>query len=241
MEPLFLPWLAAQIGKNYGCRKSESPFIKEEVESPQKPEFKLTFFDARGNAEMSRMILAFSGIPFEDRRVSFDEFKQMKKECHFAQLPMLEWNGKVIYESSSIARMLAKMNNLAGTTIFEQAQADSLIDILKEFTTAISEYLKFLLGLRSGDEEIFYNEILVPAVLKYFPSLEKTASESFSGFLLNSGVTYADFELTNTIETICNFHPSLMSNYPNLLNIANHVHNLPQLQSYFKNRPKTAL
>ena len=137
--------------------------------------------------------------------------------------------------------MLAKMNNLAGSTIFEQAQADALVDILKEFTTAISEYLKFLLGFRTGDGEVFYNEILVPAVLKYFPLLEKTASESQSGFLLDSGVTYVDFELTNTIETICNFHPSLMSNYPNLLSVADHVNALPQLQSYFKNRPKTSL
>lgn len=154
---------------------------------------------------------------------------------------MLEWNGKVIRESNSIARMLAKMNSLAGSTIFEQAQADALIDVLKEFTTAISEYLKYLLGLRPGDEEVFYNEIVVPAVNKYFPVLEKAASESFSGFLLNSGVTYVDFELANTIETICNFHPSLMSSYPNLMSVANHVHALPQLQSYFKNRPKTSL
>ena len=80
MEPLFLPWLAAQIERNYvGCRRSQSPFIKEEVETPQRPEFKLTFFNARGNAEMSRMILAYSGIPFEDKRVTFEEFKQMKK------------------------------------------------------------------------------------------------------------------------------------------------------------------
>lgn len=80
MEPLFLPWLVAHIGKNYvGCSRSQSPFIKEEIECPQKPEFKLTFFNARGNAEMSRMILAYSGVPFEDQRVTFEEFRQMKK------------------------------------------------------------------------------------------------------------------------------------------------------------------
>lgn len=72
MEPLLLPFLAIQMEKNCGFRKSFR--IKKEMSPTLQPEFKITYFDVRGMAEMSRMILAYSGQGFIDNRISFDEY-----------------------------------------------------------------------------------------------------------------------------------------------------------------------
>ncbi len=38
----------------------------------------LTYFNGRGKAELSRMIMAQAGIDYEDRRVTQEEWKELK-------------------------------------------------------------------------------------------------------------------------------------------------------------------
>ena len=42
--------------------------------------YKLTYFKARGRAEVPRMIFAKAKVEYEDVRVSSDEFKEKMKE-----------------------------------------------------------------------------------------------------------------------------------------------------------------
>lgn len=42
------------------------------------PEYRLTYFAARGWAEASRLILHYAGVPFEDVRVTMDEWPKLK-------------------------------------------------------------------------------------------------------------------------------------------------------------------
>ena len=39
---------------------------------------KLTYFDGKGRGELSRLILAHGGVPYEDHRVSFAEWPALK-------------------------------------------------------------------------------------------------------------------------------------------------------------------
>ena len=40
---------------------------------------KLTYFDGKARGELSRLILAFSGVPWEDDRVSFEAWGALKE------------------------------------------------------------------------------------------------------------------------------------------------------------------
>lgn len=42
------------------------------------PSIKLTYFGLRGRAELSRLILAAAGVPFEDNRITHAEWVAMK-------------------------------------------------------------------------------------------------------------------------------------------------------------------
>ena len=43
---------------------------------------KLVYFDARGRAETIRFILAAGRVPYEDKRITFDEWPVLKQGTH---------------------------------------------------------------------------------------------------------------------------------------------------------------
>ena len=42
------------------------------------PTYKLTYFDMPGRAETTRMVFVIAGVPFEDKRISQEEWKTLK-------------------------------------------------------------------------------------------------------------------------------------------------------------------
>ena len=42
------------------------------------PKYKLIYFNSRGRAEPVRMLFAHCGVEYEDKRVTTDEWKEMK-------------------------------------------------------------------------------------------------------------------------------------------------------------------
>ena len=62
--------------------------------------YKLVYFDARGRAELSRLIMAESGVTFEDKRVSVEEWPKIKQGMFnrflFNYFLYLDFNCKLI-------------------------------------------------------------------------------------------------------------------------------------------------
>ena len=65
-------------------------------------------------AEISRLALFFGGIDFEDSRPSQGEISKMKHDgtLPFAQLPVLQVDGKTIAQTGAIARFCGKLSGL---------------------------------------------------------------------------------------------------------------------------------
>lgn len=84
---------------------------------------KLTYFDIRGLAEPIRLLLNDQEIPFEDNRISREEWAEMKSTMviHnfwnyksrifqiFAQLPCLHIGTETIVQSAAILRHLGRI------------------------------------------------------------------------------------------------------------------------------------
>lgn len=83
--------------------------------------YKFHYFDGRGRGELTRLIFAASGTPYEDIRISYEtEWSHRKNETPLGQLPYLEYNDTILPQSIAIARFVAKENNLAGHGNLEQ-------------------------------------------------------------------------------------------------------------------------
>ena len=104
-------------------------------------QIKLVYFNAKGLAETSRLILTIAEIDYKDfrypievldwktynfKRELFDEDKQkgnLNKSMN--KLPYLQVNDQIIPQSKSIERFLAKKFNLYGDNDIHEAQIDS--------------------------------------------------------------------------------------------------------------------
>lgn len=97
-------------------------------------EYKLTYFNFRGRAEIHRLLFDIAGQKFEDKRLTFDEWRESKADYPFQQVPVLdvtESDGRSyrIAQSHSITRFLAKRFNLAGRDDVEAAQCDMINEV----------------------------------------------------------------------------------------------------------------
>ncbi|KAH7691349.1 Protein GST-14, partial [Aphelenchoides avenae] len=78
-----------------------------------------------------------------------------------------------------------------------------------------------------------------PAVEKYLPVLNEKLAQSKSGFLVSSGVTWADFFVADRLYTIGLMVTGCLQPYPALSKYIKKVYDLPQLHRYIMNRPQS--
>ena len=116
--------------------------------------YKLIYFDIKGKAEPIRWMFAYANVPFEDQRikelpyyVSADpkpEWEALKARTPFGTVPVLEVNGKLLGETQTIARYLAKPLGLSGKDDWEFAQADSIVNYLTSGRNVFCFFLDWL-------------------------------------------------------------------------------------------------
>ena len=101
------------------------------------PSYKLYYFNLRGRAELVRLIFAYAGVEYED--VRFDRNTEWptiyKNKMPFGQCPVLEVDGKMLAQSNTIGRYLARKFGLAGKDEWEQAQVDMYADCIMDLRT----------------------------------------------------------------------------------------------------------
>lgn len=201
--------------------------------------YKLTYFDARGVAEATRFIFAYTGILYEDVRISREEWPSLKAETPFGQLPYLEVDGKQLGQSAAFARLVAKRYGLAGKDELEQAQVDAIVDYQKDIQAAMA------IWWREEDKEKqarlrekFFKEDL----LQHLTNLEKQLKTNGDGqFFTASGPTFADFSIASFFFTIQKFYPNIFDNFETLKAHVERVHNLAGIKEWVEKRPKTEM
>merc|ERR1719270_746523 len=100
-------------------------------------DIKLTYFNGRGRAETSRLILAYAGQKYEDCRISFEDMAKLKPTLPYGQLPLLEYKGTTITQSLAIARFLAHEFGLGGKTPLIDANIDEVVDAITDFQNSL--------------------------------------------------------------------------------------------------------
>ena len=120
---------------------------------------KLTYFNVRGLAETSRILLALGGEEYEDFRYPLEVIDmskhEMKKEefdkdkadgklvTSLNKVPFLEVDGVTIPQSKSMERFLARRFNMMGSNDLEAAQIDAICESVRDFKD-IYQKVRFL-------------------------------------------------------------------------------------------------
>ncbi|XP_076766323.1 glutathione S-transferase-like [Xylocopa sonorina] len=199
--------------------------------------YKLTYFNITGLAEPIRFLLHQSGIKFEDKLISFDEWPKLKPQMPLGQVPTLEIDGKVYYQSKAISRLIAKKNNLYGSNDEEAYEIDATVDTIDDLRTAYSRYhweqdeaakakLKAELDTKS------------PFTLK---KLEEQVKKN-GGFFVGGKLSWADLMFAAQSELMSNIQGSdLTAGFPELKKLEEKVRSLPNIKAYLSKRAKMIL
>ena len=71
--------------------------------------YRLHYFDLYGRGEPIRMALWYAKIPFDDNRLAYNEFAEVKAKMPYGQLPALEFpDGTFLAQSDSILKYIGE-------------------------------------------------------------------------------------------------------------------------------------
>ncbi|KAF8367217.1 hypothetical protein PRIPAC_85046 [Pristionchus pacificus] len=202
------------------------------------PSYKITYFPARGRAEVARQILTLAGVPFEDNRLPMDQWPAYKEKTPFGQMPVLEVDGKEIPQSYAIFRYLAKEHGFAGVSAYQRALVDALADQHKDYTGEIASAMVVFMGFAPGDKDALVKDVAEPARDKYFSILEKIAKgNEKNGFFIGASLTWVDLLIADFVGTITSFIPGHLDAFPSVLATVAKINATPKLKEWIASRP----
>ncbi len=153
---------------------------------------KLTYFDIHaGRGEPVRLMFSIGGIEFEDHRISFDEFRQMKQEYPFTAVPVLEYAGKKMTQSNAMLRHFGPRCGLWPSDPIHAFRSDEVMGALEDVGHKFGQTM----GL-SGDALKEAREGLVANTFRPYLRTFNTILEEVDGpFLCGDELTVADLKL----------------------------------------------
>ena len=192
-------------------------------------------------AEVLRVSLFIKDIPFEDIRVSREEFVHLiktgflpnGKKAPFHQLPVIEVEGKIIGQTGAIARYCGKASNLYADDNLKAAKIDQIIDAATDITNLVSPTIREKdLDKKMDDRKLLVNKLLP----RWFRYLENLLSEDESAWFVEK-MSIADVAIWRllgwlTSGIIDGIPTSIIDDFPKLKNVHHQVHTHPKVQEW---------
>merc|ERR1712106_1288663 len=205
------------------------------TKQPKMSDIKLTYFPAKGRAEISRLILSYSGVKFTDEELTREQFGALKSSLPWGQIPVLHYHGQVLCQSISIARFLAAEFGLVGKTNLESAQADEIVDAVSDLQTAMVKVVK--VKDEKGIQNVLDN--VYPAGLA---NLEKMLVSRGGQFYVGNNMSWADLAVFQFVsDGIGGKPPKDLRAFPSIANLCERVGQVPNIKNWMNTRPVTAL
>jgi glutathione S-transferase len=154
--------------------------------------YKLTYFDIDGGrAEPIRIAFHAAGIAFEDNRLSFAEFGEMRGTTRFNAVPVLEIDGAAVTQSNAIGRYVGKMAGLYPKDDLQALYCDEVVGALED----IYHHIVPTFGLQ-GEELKSAREKLADGWLTIFlRGLDELLARGGGDYFADKRLTVADLKM----------------------------------------------
>lgn len=198
---------------------------------------KITYFDARGRAEVIRLLLEENNVSYTERRISVDDWPDMKANFTFGQLPVYEDGDFILNQSNAIYRHLGRKFDLYGDTVFEKARCDIIQETFVDAQDQLGGFfwLPDFEKLREGFEK---NEL--PDLLQKLQDLFCT-NHNDSGYWVGTRLSYVDFIAWHFLDYVRAFSQKTLNEFHKLNEFKQRMESRSNIAAYLTSgrRPQT--
>jgi len=199
--------------------------------------YKLYYWNGRGRAQLTRYILAEAGVDWTDVREPEDHMiASMKAEgvLPYDQWPVLDVDGKILAQSNSIARFVAKRFGIYGSSAMHEAEADGVVDAVYDLSNDYSEF-QWSSGV---DKEEKRHKFISETLPKWLATFERNLGDRST--IVGDEFTYADLALMSFIDEMKIAFPNCMGLFPRLQAHWVRMQSRPNIQKWLQNKPPDA-
>lgn len=148
---------------------------------------KITYFDAKGRAEPTRLTCQIGGVEFEDERIAGEQFAAMKKDgrAPFGSLPTLTLDGEIYAQSNAMLRYCGKRAGLYPKDAKDALLVDQIVDVIDDLIVVIFK----------DNSEKARTAFVNDTIPRYFAPVDKMFTKHDGAFLLGDKLSIADVKM----------------------------------------------
>jgi glutathione S-transferase len=194
------------------------------TDAPSRP--RLTYLDFRGLAEPIRLMFEDLGVDYEDRRVGGEAWAALKPQLPFAQVPLLEIDGRALVQSRAIYRYLARRHDLDGADEDQRIACDIAIEAVRDLQNQLWDHF-WSAGSDAADAMAAYD---AGALQSQLGQLE--AWLGARPFFAAGQPLFADYYALTYLDEAVAFFPDALRQSPNLAGFRRRMVERPRLAAY---------
>ncbi|XP_058456414.1 glutathione S-transferase [Malaya genurostris] len=202
------------------------------------PDYKVYYFNVKALGEPLRFLLSYGNLPFDDIRITREEWPALKPTMPMGQMPVLAVDGKKVHQSVAMSRYLAKQVGLVGDNDWENLMIDTVVDTVNDFR------LKIAVVSYEPDDEVKEKKLVTlnsEVIPFYLEKLDDIAREN-NGYLALSKLTWADLYFVAILDYLNYMTKSdLVANHPSLQQVVDNVTSIESIKNWIDKRPSTEI
>lgn len=200
---------------------------------------KLTYFDSRGSGEVIRLILEETGVFYNERRISIDEWPAFKTNFTSAQLPVLEEGDVFLSNANEICRYLARKHNLLGSSVDDHLRCDLAHEII---ASAQAKLFDLYLDPAFNDKRGEFESIELINTLSKFESF-LAENQNGGGYWVGDKLTYIDILAWSYLDSVRPLCCEALQKFILLSQFKENIEAKPNIDAYLKSgrRPATLM
>ena len=251
-------WLALGLGLGAAlgalvAKRTRAAASAPAASAAQRGRTTFTYWNGRGMAEKIRLMLAATGVDYEEAVPGFpSEVTHLSEPEHLArlradgmlmmnQVPLLCIDGLRLVQSRAIVRYLAERGGLCGDgSTRQRVECDILAESVHDWKDASCSSFEY--GMNGFEPNERQMRRIQKGNARFLPIFEQRLSREGKAqdFLVGSAMTYADVLMLEVLEQVVPADPGCLERFPGVQRLHQRLRGIPRIARWLgSDRRKT--